>query len=183
MRLVAVLALAAAAAVAGPAGCSWFNSDPPPPCPRAFILSDGSSVTQFKDGPGRDLTDVQYEAQIAEIKSACKFAADAKGKPNQIVGVQVNATLTALRGPALPAATVEVPFFVAVTDRQRMVLQKVTFNAKFVFEQGKRRAAVLEETESLITIEEGRQSRDYQIVVGLQLTEDQLQYNRVKRGE
>lgn len=181
MRLGLVWSVGAMALVLS--GCSWFQSDPPPPCPASYILSDGANLTQFRPGQGRDLTDVEFEAQIASIQGGCKFDKDKQDRKFGIVTVRLNATITALRGAALGTDVVMVPFFVAVLDRQRQVLNKVDFEAKLDFAQGRRRAGVLEENEAVIEIEEGKTTRDYQVIVSMQLTEDQLQYNRLKKGE
>ncbi len=43
------------------------------PCPRVSILNDASLITIYRDGGGRDLTDIAFEARITRITSNCGY--------------------------------------------------------------------------------------------------------------
>ena len=47
-------------------------------CPSYYILEDAATLTQFQDGPGRDITDVLVKAQIGEMQLACLTKVDNK---------------------------------------------------------------------------------------------------------
>ncbi len=63
-RLASALALLALAGIAG--ACS-SKEKPQAACPAGLIPADSATVTKFRDGPGRDLTDVVSEAEIVNI--------------------------------------------------------------------------------------------------------------------
>ena len=72
-RLLA-LALAAPIALSGCAGFTEaLTKKKPPPCPPIYILSDASHITKYRPGTGRDLTDVDMEAEIIAYKGQCSY--------------------------------------------------------------------------------------------------------------
>lgn len=168
---------ALAAGIALPLGaCGLFDRKAPEPCPRVAILADTASVTQFRPGAGRDLTDVTYEAEITGFKGACEY----KDRGETVV-VTAALQIVATRGPAGSAEAVSLPFFVAVADRGQSILAKEVFQSRIEFKPGRRRAGVEEEMEQKIPLR-GRRGTDYEILVGFQLDPGQLDYNRRKRG-
>ncbi len=160
------------------AGCGIFDKKAPPPaCPRVGILSDAAKGTIYRAGSGRDLTDVAYEHQLLDFNGGCRYA-------NKLDSVTIQFTLqvAATRGPAGEAAETAVPYFVAVVDKQQRILSRERFTAKVPFTQGRRRAVVGEELEQTIPFAPGRGAADVEILVGLELTPEQLETNRKARG-
>jgi len=160
------------------AGCGIFNKKAPPPaCPRVGILSDAAKGTVYRAGAGRDLTDVAYEHQLLDFNGGCKYT-DKLDAVTVIFTLQVAAT----RGPAGAAAETSVPYFVAVVDKQQRILSRERFTAKVPFTEGRRRAVVGEELEQRIPFVTGRGAADVEILVGLELSPEQLESNRKARG-
>jgi len=161
------------------AGCGLFDRSVPPPCPRVSILGDAAQMVVFRPGPGRDLTDVEYEGEISNVQPKCEYI-----KKNTVIDMTVTLELIATRGPA--AATGKpghLPFFVSVIERgTSRILGKATFDSALEFLPGKRRAGSSEEIAQTIPLGPGKTGVDYEILVGFQLTEEQLQYNRKQRG-
>jgi hypothetical protein len=172
LRRAAVAALAAA-----PAACGLFRSDPPPPCPRAAIVADVAQLTKFRQGPGRDLIDVEYAAEIRDFGGSCEYR-----DKNRVVSVVTTINVIAELGPAAPSRRVSVPYFVAIIDGQNNIVAKSTFDAAIDFPEGRRRAGVSEETEQRIPLPAAVKGIDYEVLIGLQLTPDQVEFNRRKRG-
>ena len=168
-------ALAGALALAL-AGCGLFSeAAPPQACPDAVILADAKNVTLYREGPGRDLTDVEFEGEIARIVGSCQY-----GKRE--LTVTLVADLVATRGPAAPDAEATLPFFVAITDEARNIVAKKVFDSAIPIPRGQRRAGVREEIEQVIPLPEGEPAPYYEIVVGFQLTPEQLERNRRARA-
>jgi hypothetical protein len=164
--------LAALALIGGMlSGCAWFKSDPPPPCPRVSILLDAARLVQFRPGPGRDLTDVEFEAEIVGVTSACVFRDN-----NRRVVVTATAQIVAQQGPAAKGSQATVPFFVAVAEGEQRVLAKSQFESRIDFPAG-----VTEESEQNIPLPAGRTGVEFDVLVGLQLNPDQLQYMRAQQ--
>lgn len=159
------------------AGCGVFGANQPPgPCPDAAILADAKRVTFYRPGPGRDLTDVEFEGEIARIAGACKYGR------NEIT-VTLVADIVAERGPAAAAdGAANLPFFVALADAERQIVAKQVFDSVIPIPQGRRRAGVREEIEQVIPLTPGEAPPAYEIIVGFQLTAEQLEQNRRARG-
>lgn len=171
VRLSGIAALAAMLA-----GCGLMEKkEPPPPCPRIGILGDVQKSVQFRPGPGRDLTDVAFEAELLDFNGSCKY------EGRNLVTVTFTLQVAATRGPAAEAREALVPYFVAVVDKQRGVLSREGFTARLPFPSGRRRIAVGEELEQRIPLGT-RSSSDIEILIGLELDQEQLDGNRRKRG-
>ena len=171
------LQAASALALAGLVGACDILPDrtPPPPCPRVRMLADTANLVDYR-GPGRDLTDVAFEAEIAGVDAVCDY-----NKARTEVTVTTKISLVGTRGPATPgAAALEVPFYVAITDVSENIIAKETFGSKMDFQQSRRRVGVVEEITQTIPLA-GRRPAEYEILVGLQLTADQLEFNRKAR--
>jgi hypothetical protein len=169
--------LACAALAVFLAGCSTFNREPPPPCPPVAILGETSSLTQFRQGPGRDLTDVEYGVQILDYRGGCEFSSD-----KRTVTINLTTDIIAQRGPAMAGTAITVPYFIAVLDRSQQILTKQVFETRIDLPAGRRRAGVAEGSQPIIPFAEGKGPKDYSIMIGLQLTDEQLAWNRQARG-
>jgi hypothetical protein len=146
----------------------------PPACPRATIIGDGSSVTKFREGPGRDLTDVVAEGQIVDVAVECGY--DRSG-----VDVALQVAITATRGPADRSRNAEFAYFVAITDAQRNILAKEVFQVRFEFPPNQQRVGQVDEIEPRIPLKDRAEGVSYQIVVGFQLTPEEIEWNRTQR--
>jgi len=153
------------------AGCAMFQeAGPPIPCPRAVTVADAASLTRF-DGTGRDLTDVLFEAEIAQIASACEYDDGA-------VDVTVQVQFVALRGPADQQRRGDFDYFVAIADAGQTILARESFDATIEFPGNKTQAGVVEELEQHIPLRADEPGAGYVIYVGFVLTPDELAFNR-----
>lgn len=163
--------LGAGALLLALAGCGVFSKEEVRACPDAVILADAKRITQFRPGVGRDLTDVEFEGEIARISGSCAY-----GKRD--LTVTLVADLVATRGPAAAAEQANLPFFVAITDEARNIVAKQVFDSAIAVPRGQRRAGVREEIEQVIPLASGDASPYFEIVVGFQLSAEQLEQNR-----
>ena len=153
------------------AGCALFQeAGPPLPCPRAVTVADAASLTRF-DGAGRDLTDVLFEAEIAQIASACEYDDGA-------VDVTVQIQFVAQRGPADQERRGDFDYFVAIADAGHEILVRESFDATIEFPGNKTQAGVVEELEQHIPLAADEPGAGYVIYVGFVLTPDEVAYNR-----
>ncbi|MDP6342908.1 MAG: hypothetical protein QF578_16505 [Alphaproteobacteria bacterium] len=155
-------------------GCGLFPSEEARPCPRVSLLNDAGRLIAYREGPGRDLTDVRYEARVEDVNWAC-------GYTKNRLRVAAKIDIVATRGPASRQGKISVPFFVAITGGDQQILAKQAFKSELVFPKGRRRAGVREEIEQIIFLREGETGAHYEIIVGLQLSEEQLRLNRRRR--
>jgi hypothetical protein len=153
-------------------GCTLFEDEPDTRgCPSVFKMREATRIVQYRAGDGRDLTDVTVEGGIGKIHLVCKYD---ENELSTVVGIEV----LAQKGPASQGDEVELPIFVAVLDRNRKVVAKEVFSSLFAFKEGSRRAAKLEEYESVFQLRGGQTGADYQLVIGFQLTSGQLKNAR-----
>jgi hypothetical protein len=175
MRIGQASRLAAVALVALLSGCSLFSKKDARACPRMEIVSDLSRLVKFRDGPGRDLNDVVYMARFDDVKTGCSY--DKAG-----VTVEMTVSLIGERGRAglaLPKA--EVTYFVAITDRSQNIVAKQAFTSQFDFSD-KATAAIDDELVQRIPLAETAPGSDHTLILGFQLTPEEIDFNAKNRG-
>jgi hypothetical protein len=162
-------------------GCSLFEAKKPdqPPCPRVSVLADAAEETRFVPGKGHDLTDVQLQAQVVNYKGSCYYDFD---KQEMSVNMQIG--LDAKLGPAAQGRKANLSYFVAIPaffpkpEAKMVVPVELNFpdNSDHVRYTG-------EEVQMTIPIKKLRDLAAYEIFIGLQLPEDELDYNRAMKSE
>ena len=163
---------AAAVLLAGLTGCGMFGSSPQQyDCPSTAAVGDATIQSKFRPGPGRDLTDVQYQVRLVDVTSQCRY--DGKG-----VDVRMRAGFALELGPANPDRNAAYEFFVAITDPSDEIVAKRIFTTPLAFPSNVGYVEHIEELQQRIPLPKGGSAADYKIIVGLQLSEDELEYNR-----
>lgn len=172
--------LLAAVPLAGLTGCGGSVTNTfPPACPKAGILADAADLTRFRQNgagaQGRDLTDMVLDGRMTGVSGTCSQAS----RRELAVAVTVSMQLT--RGPAAKGPPNDVPFFVAVSEGGR-VLDKQVFRVQPRF-AANADTLRLTSDEVRLTLPVGteRTGADYDLVVGFQLSPDELAQNR-RRG-
>jgi hypothetical protein len=156
-------------------GCSWFSKKDTRACPRIEIVSDLSRVVKFRDGLGRDLSDVLYTARFDDVKTGCSY--DKTG-----VTIEMTVSLVGQRGRAgLTLPTGDVTYFVAITDRTQNIVAKQTFTSRFDFAD-KATAAIDDELVQRIPLAPTAPGSDHTLILGFQLTPEEIDFNAKNRG-
>jgi hypothetical protein len=163
------------------AGCSSggrlaesLNTDPNSgPCPVIGSVYDVSRFVKFADADGKLYSDIAYTGEITDVRLFCRYT----GKAPLVAEVEIDFAFG--KGPMGTANSAAYPYFVAVTRRNGKVLAKEYFNTEADFGRG----AVAGKTElvSRITIpraDESISGVNFEIVVGFDLTDEQLAFNR-----
>lgn len=163
-------------------GCSSTTEEEPPACPRVSVLGEAATMTQFADGRGRDLTDVAYEAEVSDVRSQCESVGGDDGR----LVVALAPVIQVSRGPADEGGVARFEYFVSITDSARNILNVVRFPVSVGFPGNQSRVTVTDD-DPPVTVDipdsEGAENRaGYQVFVGLQLTPEQLEYNRRRHG-
>lgn len=143
-------------------------------CPRVGVLADAADLTRFR-GSGNDLTDMVIDAKVVGVAGSCDLV-------RRATQVDIAITIQATRGPAAPARVLDVPYFVAVMDRDGAILDKQVFQARFEFPPNRSTARLTgEQVRLVLPTPEGVRGRDFAVSVGLQVSETELALNR-RRG-
>jgi hypothetical protein len=144
-------------------------------CPKVEVVGDLSRLVQFGDGPGRDPTDVLYAARVADVKSGCVY--DKRG-----VTVDMVVSIVAERGRAgAKLKGADIAYFIAITDGKQSIVEKKIFNSRLDFTNDT--AQIDDELDQVIPLPSILASADdHTIIVGFQLTPEQINFNQKPRG-
>lgn len=172
LRLFA-LALAAPLALSGCTSFSEaFSKTKPPPCPPIYILSDTATITKFRPGGGRDLTDVELEAEITGYKGSCSY--NEKG-----AAVEIQVGMNVKRGPANTTRAGELSYFIAIPKFYPAPAAKAVFTVPINFPEGMDQARVNDEDVVMhIPVKDKDVVNNYEIYIGFQTSPDELEMNR-----
>ena len=169
----AFAALAGLAAIPALAGCS--ETDPngfAPQCVPVGILADAADRTSYA-GPSRDLSTLVTQVSLVGVNGTCSDA-----DRGHALHTEASVTITAMRGPAATARDVTIPYFVALLHGSDIV-QKHERSIEAHFPPNVDRLALKSDPLVLdLPISRRMNSDSYRLEVGLQLTPDQLAYNR-----
>jgi hypothetical protein len=174
----ALSAIGIAAAIL--AGCSSGDDAMTALCPGGGIVPDLNLLVRFREGPGRDVTDVVVQGKVADIRIDCDYPKGRNAKPGVAVDLQV--AIAAERGPADRTRKASLPYFVAIVDRDRNIAQKFYFNAEFEWKDNRPVVGRTDRHELNIPLRSNFDGPSYQIFVGFQLDEAELDWNRKQRG-
>jgi hypothetical protein len=170
-RIRIVAPLLAAVLLLG--GC---GSDAPkiPQCPSAGILAPVSTLTTFKEGKRDDPTGELYVVGLVGVHTNCDLDAD-----NGTTDSTLEVNFKAKRGAATSGTqNYRVPYFVAV-ELDGKILAKRDMWVNFGFAPGATETSFVDNVSSIVVnLENGKHPYDYELISGLQLTHDQLDYNK-----
>ncbi|RAU23510.1 hypothetical protein CU669_04095 [Paramagnetospirillum kuznetsovii] len=172
-RLVC-LALAAPLALSACADFDFMNPKKKvaPPCPPIYILSDVAKVTKFRPGSGRDLTDVELEAEIIAFKGDCSYD-DKGGEVVMRLSFDVN------RGPASTSPNAELTYFIAIPKFYPAPEAKAVFTIPVVFPEGMNQARTTDDDVVLrLPVKNKEIINDYEIYLGFQVSPEDLEAMR-----
>jgi hypothetical protein len=143
-------------------------------CPSAAVLAPTASVTVFRAGAPADPSGELYTLWMTNVSAACDFEKEEKNT-NSHLDISFHAT----RAPSTEAANYRVPYYAAVTQGGSRILTKKFFLASVSFEPGETVADFHQSVDD-IAIKPGRGLKvgSYLILTGLQLTPEQLAYNK-----
>jgi hypothetical protein len=149
-----------------------FNPPPelPPPCPRAVVGENAGRLTRF-NGAGKDPANVVFEAEIADLAGSCIYDGDT-------IEVDMQIQLVAGRGPAATDDKARFNYFVAVARTDKTVLSRDAFDTVIELPGNQTRNETVEEIEQTIPLAKDETGANLVIVVGIEMTSDELEFNR-----
>ena len=164
-----------AALAAGLAACG--GSDRPqfaPACPQTGILGDAADLTRFR-AAGTDLTDMVVDGRITGLAGKCSYVDAGHLLTTLSVDLELN------RGPAMQGRAVDVTYFVSVS-RGDTILDKKDYTLRVEFDRNNGKLRLTGDQIDLNLPTPGKVAgSDYRILVGFQLSPQELAFNR-RRG-
>ncbi|NQV99153.1 MAG: hypothetical protein HQ483_05620 [Rhodospirillales bacterium] len=160
-----------------------FNPPPIPPCPENRILAAASELTVYREGDGRDLTDVDFEGRIDNMGLACLTKVDKKTGIGKMQ-VEVVFNFVASRGPANTTRKARYPYFISITDLNKNILMHEKYDIEVAF-QGNQSKFTFRNQPNIIELDVSpdRAGKDYLIYGGFVLTREQLQLFQQRRKQ
>jgi len=155
-------------------GCSWFGGDSGKDaetlaCPTAFIAPGTDAYRVFRPG-GTGVADIRFGVKLASVKSTCKLEKDG------IVVDTVNSFVAVRNDPDLRQG--DFTYFVAVADGQQNILTKRNFTLRVEFDSHQKEMRMVDTIVEHLPLRKVSAGRSYGIVVGLQLSQQELDFNR-----
>lgn len=152
------------------AGC---NSAKVNLCPTAVILADTSEMTVFRPGASQDLAGEAFRVFLVGTSTDCSINKKT-GETNSSLRLDFRAT----RAPSADAAHYTVPYFVAVTQADRLIEKRI-LQVSFDFAPGAAVATFSESPDDFdLHVENGHQPYEYELMAGFQMTPAQVDYNK-----
>lgn len=143
-------------------------------CPASVIAPGLDTYTVFRPGGGTATEDIQFGVRLVGLRSSCH--AEEKG-------VRVDSTITfqtARNDPQLRQA--EFSYFVAIADAQQNILSKQIFRLQVNYDIRQNQMRIRDEISEHLPVKNLSSGSDYAIIVGLQLSKEQLERNRGATG-
>lgn len=159
-------------------GCAALQRDPFEvedigPCPEVLVLREAATGVWFVPESSGALTDVMYQTAIEPARSICSYDDEANA-----YDIELEVAISATVGPAIKDFEITVPYFISVVGPGGKILVKEVFESEMAFEPGDRWIEVEERSLQSIFPGPNDSGADFDIVIGLQLTPEQLAYNR-----
>lgn len=144
------------------------------PCPLMGVLYDTSRVVQFAQPASQRYANISFTGEMDGIRGLCRYV------DTDPITMSVDIDMEFGRGPAATADTQRYRYWVAVTRRGRNALAKQYYDIDVHFP---RNQPVVTHTEHIDRITIPRANGDisgenFEILVGFDLTPEQLQFNR-----
>lgn len=141
-------------------------------CPPAGAIYNASRLVEF-DGEEQIFPNVKYTGEIVDVRLYCRYAGE------NPVDAEVEIDFAFGKGPAGTDRRRDYTYWVAVTRRSGKVLNKAYFNVQADFSDGD----VTGETEliqriTIPRIDSSVSAANFEVLIGFDLTEEQLAYNR-----
>lgn len=145
-------------------------------CPQIKALNDLASITQFSDPVTADPNQMISDTKLEKIASKCTVSGNS-------VAVELELNFAGLLGPAGVKdldgqANYTYPYFLSVISPDGKILSKDVFALSMVYENGQINYHKQDKLRQVIPLLNGQDAGKFQIMVGFQLSADELSYNR-----
>jgi opacity protein-like surface antigen len=143
------------------------------PCPFVKALYDAGRYVEFKDDREAS-ANVGFSGEIQGISAGCQY------KDDQPIQVSMEVLFELGKGPQASGSSKDYRYWVAVSDGNREVMAKQTFDLPVKFNPGQDRVYVTEQIQQ-ITIPRGAlntSGANFEVLVGFEVTPQMAAFNR-----
>jgi len=144
------------------------------PCPLMGVLYDNARVVDFAAPNEERYTNIEFTGEMQAVRGLCRYVDD------DPITMNLDIDMAFGRGPAATSDRQTYRYWVAVTRRGIAPIEKVYFDVDVRFDRDE---AVVTHRETIDRIVIPRATPDlsgenFEILVGFELTPEQLQFNR-----
>ena len=163
------------ATLIGLSGCKMFVKEEPPSCPRVSVLADGAHLVRFRAGATSEQdADIALRAKIAGYRGACRYDKDSK-----TMEVAFRVGFDAARGPGAAGNQASFSYFIAIPkfqgnpDGKKELPVSFDLPANGAFQR-------FEDQEVVVSfpVKDVKDLQGYEVFLGIQLSQAELEYNR-----
>lgn len=149
-------------------------------CPPVSVRPDLASLIEFYDPTNPSDKSKVSEIRITGVNGTCRVEKDS-------IVMQIDLSFAGNTGPKARAKSSDkpsfaYPYFIAVTDAQGTVISKEIFAASVSYGAGQNDLTQSESIFQSMPFPDPAAGKAYHVVVGFQLTPEQLAYNQSRGG-
>jgi hypothetical protein len=143
------------------------------PCPYVKVLYDAARYVELKNNRA-STSQVGFTGEITGLSSACEY------KNDQPIHVQARMLFALGRGPQAQGYAHTYRYWIAVTDRNRAVLQKQYFDLPVAFPAGQDRVTKTEDVLGIVIPRADMKvsGANFEVLVGFDVTPEMATFNR-----
>lgn len=142
-------------------------------CPRIAVLAQAGEITELGAN-----NEIAFRAEMTDVRVECEY----RTADLQEMTADITSRMRVTKGPGLQGDSVRFNYFVTVTDRRGNVLNKRVFPVTVNF-RGRQSISFNEGSWQFYKMRRGGTGLAYEIWIGFQLTDAQVEYNRRKSLE
>lgn len=146
-----------------------------PNCPNVRIVNDLNKVHQFVDNATASRANETSSVQMQGVDTKCQIV---KGN----IAIDMNIAFTGEVGPKGRARrddkpSFAYPYFIAITNNQGSIIGKEVFALSMNYNSGDNSQTRTEQVRQMIPMRD-KDYRNYKVMIGFQLSDQELAYNR-----
>jgi hypothetical protein len=144
------------------------------PCPFVKSLYDAARYVEFRDNQEAS-ANVGYTGEIEGVSAGCAY------KDDQPIRVALEILFELGKGPAAQGGSKTYRYWIAVTDRNREVIAKQSFEMPVSFPSGQDRVYKREEVQNIVIPRAAATTSgsNFEVLVGFDVTPQMAEFNRL----
>jgi hypothetical protein len=146
-------------------------------CPLMGVLYDSSRLVDFNDPSSQRYANIEYTGEMQGVNGLCRYV------ESDPITMSIEIDMAFGRGPAATSDRQTYRYWVAVTRRGRAPIEKAYFDVDVRFPRGQTVVTYREEIGNIVIPRANADvsGENFEILVGFELTPEQLQFNREGR--
>ncbi|MBY0562766.1 MAG: hypothetical protein K2P58_01170 [Hyphomonadaceae bacterium] len=138
------------------------------------VLYDSSRMVDFASADTQRYANIEYTAEMQGIRGLCRYVDD------DPITMSIEVDMAFGRGPAAESSRQTYRYWVAVARRGRAPIEKAYFDVDVRWDRGEQVVTRTETIENIVIPRANAEisGENFEVLVGFELTPEQLQFNR-----